>query len=105
MAQHIAIPGGQTTATEKLMAKAILKHLRDEDILITGLRFHDHEYGDVEIDAVIIFPDVGIGVIEVKGSQIAFAQGLWWQTTPDGVKEIDPARQTMQGWHTPSGVL
>jgi len=99
MAQHIAIPGGQTTATEKLMAKAILKHLRDEDILITGLRFHDHEYGDVEIDAVIIFPDVGIGVIEVKGSQIAFADGTWWQTTPDGVKEIDPARQTMQGWH------
>ena len=99
VAQHIAITCGLETATEKLMAKAILKHLRDEDILITGLRFHDHEYGDVEIDAVIIFPDVGIGVIEVKGSQIAFAQGLWWQTTPEGVKEIDPARQTMQGWH------
>jgi hypothetical protein len=105
VAQHIAIPGGKTTATEKLIAKAILKHLRDEDILITGLRFHYHEDGDVEIDAVIIFPDVGIGVIEVKGSQIAFADGTWWQTTPDGAKEIDPAGQTRRGWHTPSGVL
>ncbi len=99
MGRHIAILGGLTTGTEKLMTKAILKHLREEDILITGLRFHDHEYGDVEIDAAVLFPDVGIGVIEVKGSQIAFADGLWWQTTPEGVKEIDPARQTMQGWH------
>ena len=99
MAQHIAISGELTTVTEKLMVKAILKHLRAEDTLITGLRFHDHEYGDVEIDAVVLFPDAGIGVIEVKGSQISFADGTWWQTTPNGVKEIDPAGQTFRGWH------
>ena len=52
MAQHIAISGELTTVTEKLMVKAILKHLRAEDAPITGLRLHDHEYGDVEIDAV-----------------------------------------------------
>ena len=49
MVQHIAISGELTTVTEKLMVKAILKHFRVEDTLITGLRFHDHEYGDVEI--------------------------------------------------------
>ena len=31
MAQHIAISGELTTVTEKLMVKAILKHLRAED--------------------------------------------------------------------------
>jgi hypothetical protein len=60
MVQHIAISGELTTVTEKLMVKAILKHFRVEDTLITGLRFHDHEYGDVEIDAVVLFPDAGI---------------------------------------------
>jgi len=99
MAEHIAISGGNNTATEKLMTKALLKHLRPQDTLITGLRFHDHEYGDVEIDAVVIFPDAGIGVIEIKGSQISFSRGLWWQETPQGMKEIDPAKQTMHGWY------
>ena len=35
----------------------------------------------------------------MKGNQIALADGLWWQTTPQGVKEIDPAGQTRRGWH------
>jgi ATP:corrinoid adenosyltransferase len=99
MAEHIAIPGGNNTATEKLMTKALLKHMRPQDTLITGLRFHDHEYGDVELDAVVVFPDAGIGVIEIKGSHISFTRGLWWQETPEGVKEIDPAKQTMHGWY------
>lgn len=100
MAEHVKFNGGPSTATEKLIARSILKHLREHDVLVTGLRIHDHEFGDVEIDAFIIFPDVGIGVIEVKGSQITFADGLWWQATPEGKKEIDPSGQALRGLYS-----
>jgi hypothetical protein len=61
MAQRIAISGKVNTVTEKLMVKAILKRLRAEDNMIIGLRFHDHEYGDVEIDAAVLFSMPGSG--------------------------------------------
>jgi ATP:corrinoid adenosyltransferase len=100
MAQHVSISDVKATRTETQVAKAILKHLREHDVLLTGVRFHDHEYGDVEIDALILFPDVGIGVIEVKGGHISFADNTFWQQTPGGVKEIDPAGQTLRGWYS-----
>lgn len=100
MSKHIALPGGLVTSTEERVALAVKKRLRENDILITGLRFHDHQFGDVEIDLLILFPDAGCAVVEVKGGHISFAHGKWWQTGADGVREINPAYQGLKGIHS-----
>ena len=87
------------TTTEEIVLRALRKHLRSGDVLICGLRIHDHDAGDVEIDFVILMPDAGVAVIEVKGGTVTYANGSWFQTGKDGTQEISPTRQALRGWH------
>jgi len=87
------------TTTEEIVLRALRKHLRSGDVLICGLRIHDHDAGDVEIDFVILMPDAGVAVIEVKGGTVTYANGSWFQTGKDGTQEIFPTRQALKGWH------
>ena len=96
----IIVQGAQAlNATEETVLKALRKHLRSGDVLISGLRIHDHDSGDVEIDFLILMPDAGVAVIEVKGGTVTYANGSWFQTGKDGTQEIFPTRQAVNGWH------
>ncbi len=100
MATYVRMADDPEPDSEASARKALLKHLRNEDALIAGLRFHDHEYGDVEIDLLVLMPDAGIGVIEVKGGRVSYAQGSWWTSGKGDPERIDPVGQARRGLHS-----
>ena len=99
MAHHIARGDNEETATERQVREAITRHLGEDDVVISGLRLHDNTYGDVEIDLIVLMPNAGVGIVEVKGGTVTYADGTWHQTGKEGTKEIDPAGQARRGWH------
>jgi len=99
VATYVRVSDEAETKAERVARKALLKHLRPQDALVSGVRFHDHEYGDVEIDLLILFPEVGIAVVEVKGGRVSFAKGKWWTSGKGEPAEIDPAGQARRGLH------
>lgn len=100
MATYVRMSDEPESDAEVVARKALLKHLRNEDALISGLRFHDHEYGDVEIDLLVLMPDAGIGVIEVKGGRVSYTKGKWWSSGKGDPAEIDPVGQARRGLHS-----
>lgn len=78
---------------EQVVWQALRRQLRDGDVLLHGLRFTDPIDGDVEIDLLVLMPDLGAAVIEVKGGQIGYTEGQVWQVRGDGRHAIDPAEQ------------
>jgi hypothetical protein len=78
---------------ERSAWQALRRQLRDNDVLLHGLRFSDPLDGEVEIDLLVLMPDKGAAVIEVKGGQITYADGQVWQIRGDGRHRIDPAEQ------------
>ncbi|MSO27862.1 MAG: NERD domain-containing protein [Candidatus Nanopelagicales bacterium] len=64
-----------------------MKHqLRDCDVLLHGVRFIDIEHGEVEIDLLVLMPDRGAVVIEVKGGAVSYREGGWKQTDASGAR-------------------
>lgn len=78
---------------ERDVWNCLLAQVRDEDVLLHGLRLTDPADGDVEIDILVLMPDCGAAVIEVKGGVLAYAGGEVRQTGADGTHVIDPAEQ------------
>lgn len=78
---------------EKQVWQAVRRHLRDTDVLLHGVRFVAND-GDWEADLVVLLPE-GFCVIEVKGGHVRFADGEYWQQTPDGPKSIDLTEQAL----------
>ena len=59
--------------SERIVWEGLRDHLRDCDVLLHGVRFTDPVHGEVEIDLLVLMPDCGAIVIEVKGGHVAFA--------------------------------
>lgn len=78
---------------ERDVWRALRRQLREGDVLLHGLRFTDPIEGEVEIDLLVLMPDLGAAVIEVKGGQITYSDGHVWQIRGDGRHRIDPAEQ------------
>lgn len=83
--------------SERLVWEVLRKKLRDCDVLLHGVRFTDIEHGEVEIDLLVLMPDCGALVIEVKGGQVSYRDGGWQQTDAHGSHAIDPVRQARNG--------
>ncbi|MDQ3054984.1 MAG: AAA family ATPase [Actinomycetota bacterium] len=65
--------------------------------MLANQRFTDRE-GDREADLIVMWPDHGIAVIEVKGGLIHLLDGQWrqpWNNTR-GWKRIDPVEQALK---------
>lgn len=80
-------------ASERLVWDAIRRQLADDDVVVHGLRLTDPNEGDVEIDLLLLLPDAGVVVIEVKGGHISFREGQVRQTDRTGSRSIDPFEQ------------
>lgn len=83
--------------SERVVWTALRSHLRDGDVLMHGLRFTDPVDGDVEIDLLLLLPDAGAVVIEVKGGHVSHAEGGFLQTDGDETRRIDPLGQARKG--------
>lgn len=83
--------------SEQVVWAALKSKLRDADVLMHGVRFTDVELGEIEIDLLVLMPDSGAAVIEVKGGHVTYADGRWRQSGSSGSHAIDPVRQARNG--------
>jgi hypothetical protein len=64
------------TDSERQVWERLRDSLGDDDVLVANLRLTD-EIKDHEADIVVLMPDIGIVVVEVKGSSVWWDDG-WW---------------------------
>ena len=87
------------TASEALVWSVLREQLRDGDVMLHGVRFSDPRSGDVEADILLLLPDLGAVVIEVKGGQVSYSGGQW-HTSYGGVsRRIHPIDQARRAKH------
>lgn len=89
-----------TTESEREAWKAIKGQLRDGDALIHGIRITDPVDGDIEIDLLVLLPEIGAAVVEVKGGRITYSGGNVTQADAHGTREIDPFTRAMEQMHS-----
>ncbi len=82
-----------TNETERLVWQRLVDAAGPDDDVLPNLRLTD-EKKDHEIDLLVLLPDVGIVVVEVKGGSVSIDhEGQWWQTGSRGRHEIYPVDQ------------
>lgn len=82
-----------TNETERLVWQRLVHTAGPDDSVLPNLRLTD-EKKDHEINLLVLLPDVGIVVVEVKGGSVSIDRdGQWWQTGGRGRHEIYPVDQ------------
>ncbi len=85
--------------TEREVWERLAAQLGEDDVLVANLRLTD-EVQDHEADLVVLMPDAGIVVVEVKGGSVKVdEQGRWWQHGGGGSRTIDPVGQARRAKH------
>ena len=82
------------TPSEQQVWEILRDQLGDDDVLMAGVRVSD-ERKDHEADLLVLMPDHGIVVIEVKGGSVWHDQG-WWIQRGAGPEPIDPVGQARE---------
>src|SRR5690606_8028089 len=86
-----------STASEQEVWERLIAALDDDAVVLANVRFTDVDK-DHELDLVLLVPDVGIVVVEVKGGSVSVdAQGQWWQGHGPGSRRIHPVDQARDG--------
>ena len=81
-----------STASEREVWERLRDGFGPDDVLLANLRLTD-ETKDHEADLVVLMPEVGVLVLEVKGSSVWHDEDGWWQTVRGQDKQIDPVEQ------------
>jgi len=85
-----------TTDSERLVWERLRDSLPAEATLLANFRITD-ETKDHECDLVVLMPEVGVVVVEVKGGSVWLDEAGWHQTLQSGrVKHIDPIEQALK---------
>ncbi len=79
------------TESERLVWEALRGGLGPDDVLIASLRITD-ERKDHEADLVVLMPDLGVVVLEVKGGSVWYDDG-WWIKRGGEDTRVDPVAQ------------
>lgn len=83
-----------TTTSEQLVFEALRDALGPDDVVLTNLRLTDARK-DHEADLVVLLPDHGLVVLEVKGGPVWLEDGRWMvrrSGRPARVHPVDQAR-------------
>ena len=91
--------GETATKADRQVIAALQEQLARDEILLTNLRITDPTEGDVEIDVVVLFPDLGAAVIETKGGRVEFRDGEWSTNRGNYSRRIHPIEQARKGKH------
>ena len=81
-----------TTESERAVWENLQGSLRPQDTLIANYRLTDTSR-DHEADLVLVMPDVGVVVIEVKGAGIGVTDGRWTMLRDGRREPVDPVAQ------------
>ncbi|NLE97191.1 MAG: nuclease [Propionibacterium sp.] len=92
-----------TTESERDVWERLRDSLRPEDTLMANFRLTDTAK-DHEADLVVVMPEVGVVVVEVKGAGIGYDDDGWSMQHRGGREQVDPvaqardARYALQGY-------
>ncbi len=81
-----------TTASEREVWQRAVKQLGEDAVVMANVRVSD-PYKDHEADLVVLMPDSGIVVVEVKGSHVWVQDGAWFIQRSEGPDRIHPVDQ------------
>lgn len=74
------------------MRELLCQMLRPQDVVLANVpltnRAKDHE-----ADLIVLMPEVGIVVVEVKGGSVWVQDGRWHQSRGSATVAIDPVEQ------------
>lgn len=92
------------TPSEQLVWEALRDSLQPDDVLLANLRLTDGDK-DHEADLVVLMPDVGILVLEVKGGSVHVAPDdvdghAWWIQRQGVARRIHPVDQVRATKHS-----
>lgn len=87
------------TESEAVVWESLRAQLLPGEFVLTGLRFTDVKYGDVEADMIVIFPDAGAVVLEVKGGNLAYENGEYRLESGRGSRRTNPFAQARKAKH------
>lgn len=96
---HPAAPEFASTAEQEVW-EGLREQLPDDAVLIAGQRVTaDGE--EVEADLLVLWPGIGIAVIEVKGGRVSLRDGRWYQADRRGTHELarSPIAQAQRAKH------
>src|SRR5690606_25968582 len=80
------------TDSERKVWETLRDTLRPDDTLIASFRLTDTSK-DHEADLIVIMPEVGVVIVEVKGAGTALEDGQWSIMRGRYRKEMDPVGQ------------
>ena len=80
------------TTSEREVWQLLAETLGDDDVLMANQRLTDEDK-DHEADLVVLMPDVGILVLEVKGGSVWHDESGWWTRSSEGQRRIHPVDQ------------
>lgn len=94
------VPDGEDgiNPAESAVVEALCEQLPDEATVLVNLHIVTRD-GDREADAVVVWPEVGVAVIEVKGGHVEYADGTWWSGRPGKSRRLRPVQQAMECKH------
>ena len=82
-----------TTASEREVWQRVMKQLPEGCVILPSLRIADR-HKDHEADLLVLMPDSGIVVVEVKGSHVWHDQGAWFIQRGEAADRIYPVDQS-----------
>lgn len=85
------------TASEAEVCQRLVTGLGESDVVLANVRLTD-EVRDYEADLVVLLPDFGVLVLEVKGASVWYDEG-WIQTSAGESKWIQPVDQAIEVKH------
>ena len=85
--------------SERLVWNELLQRLPDEASVICNLKLLDHSH-EYEMDFIILWPEVGVAILEVKGGKIQPNEdSTFKQSDSRGSRNIDPIAQVRSNLH------
>ncbi len=81
-----------TTTSERDVWQRVVKQLAPDSVVLANLRVAD-PHKDHEADLVVLMPESGVVVVEVKGSHVWVDGGAWFIDRGQGAQRLDPVAQ------------
>lgn len=99
MTRLIPVDPAFANHTEREVWERLSRQLGEDDVVLANLRLTDEDQ-DHEADLVVLLPDAGVVVVEVKGGSVTVdEQGCWRQSGGGPTREIDPVGQATRVKH------
>ncbi|MGN7198592.1 NERD domain-containing protein [Arthrobacter sp. SAFR-044] len=90
---------GDGQLAEKAVWRALKDSLPDDCVLAQSVQIRDGR-NEYEIDLLVLWPNVGMAAIEVKGGQVSIADGQWYQSDRNQKRKIkSPVAQSQSSLH------